>query len=147
MKRLEDVIQDSTALKAHLVGQLKSLSNAVPELVNFGISLAQQLATVLSFAKQTAMSTVAKDLHLVGEAVSKAIAQLAGECSKLLPIALEPENVIKIRQSPARHPGLSVSENEYGLTAQLSLAGTPCNAFGTNITDLTIEVTHQSQTT
>ncbi|KAG6369971.1 hypothetical protein JVT61DRAFT_12605 [Boletus reticuloceps] len=87
------------------------------------------------------MSTVAKDLHLVGEAVSKAIAQLAGECSKLLPIALEPEN------SPARHPGLSVSENEYGLTAQLSLAGTPCNAFSTNITDLTIEVTHQSQTT
>ncbi|KAG6380679.1 dynein associated protein-domain-containing protein [Boletus reticuloceps] len=118
-KRLEDVIQDSTALKAHLVGQLKSLSNAVPELVNFGISLAQQviphlsdarsakssfqLATVLSFAKQTAMSTVAKDLRpgaSCWEAVGEAIAQLAGECSKLLPIALEPENVIKITGTP-----------------------------------------------
>ncbi|KAF8436281.1 galactose mutarotase-like domain-containing protein [Boletus edulis BED1] len=41
----------------------------------------------------------------------------------------------------------SLAENEYGLTAQLSLAGTPCNAFGTDIMDLTIEVTYQSQTT
>ena len=38
-KRLEDVIQDSTALKAHIVGQLKSLSNAIPEIVNFGTSV------------------------------------------------------------------------------------------------------------
>ncbi|KAF8547986.1 glycoside hydrolase family 31 protein [Imleria badia] len=41
----------------------------------------------------------------------------------------------------------SLTESEYGLTAQLSLAGTPCDAFGTDITDLTIEVTYQSQTT
>ncbi|KIJ13750.1 hypothetical protein PAXINDRAFT_170080 [Paxillus involutus ATCC 200175] len=114
-KRLEDMIQDSTALKAHLVAQLNSLSNAVPELVNFGISLAQQviphlsdarsakspfqLATVLSYAKQTAMSTVAKDIRpgaSCWEAVSEAIAQLAMECNKLLPLALEPENVVKI---------------------------------------------------
>lgn len=38
-KRLEDLIQDSTALKAHLVPQMKALSNFVPELVNFGISV------------------------------------------------------------------------------------------------------------
>ncbi|KAF8555081.1 hypothetical protein OG21DRAFT_1484169 [Imleria badia] len=81
-------------LKAHLVGQLKSLSNAVPELVNFGISLARQLiphlsdarsakssfqlATVLSYAKQIAMSTVAKDLRpgaSCWEAVGDAMAQ------------------------------------------------------------------------
>ncbi|KAF8555146.1 dynactin [Imleria badia] len=118
-KRLEDVIQDSGALKAHLVGQLKSLSNAVPELVNFGISLAQQviphlsdarsakssfqLATVLSYAKQIAMSTVAKDLRpgaSCWQAVGDAMAQLAGECNKLLPIALEPENVVKITGTP-----------------------------------------------
>jgi len=36
---MEEVIQDSTALKGHLILQLKSLSNAVPELVNFGISV------------------------------------------------------------------------------------------------------------
>ncbi|KAG8221683.1 glycoside hydrolase family 31 protein [Butyriboletus roseoflavus] len=41
----------------------------------------------------------------------------------------------------------SLTESQYGLTAQLSLAGTPCNAFGTDITNLTIEVTYQSQTT
>ncbi|KAI9569455.1 dynein associated protein-domain-containing protein [Boletus coccyginus] len=118
-KRLEDVTQDSTALKAHLEGQLKSLSNAVPELVNFGISLAQQviphlsdarsakssfqLATVLSYAKQTAISTVAKDLRpgaSFWEAVGEAIAQLAGECNKLLPMVLELENVVKITGTP-----------------------------------------------
>jgi dynactin 1 len=38
-KRLEDLIQDSAALKAHLVPQMKALSNFVPELVNFGISV------------------------------------------------------------------------------------------------------------
>jgi dynactin 1 len=38
-KRLEDLIQDSTALKAHLVPQMQALSNFVPELVNFGISV------------------------------------------------------------------------------------------------------------
>ena len=44
------------------------------------------------------MSTVAKDLRpgtSCWDAVGEAIAQLAGECSKLLPIALEPENVVK----------------------------------------------------
>ncbi|KAG9311037.1 glycoside hydrolase family 31 protein [Chiua virens] len=41
----------------------------------------------------------------------------------------------------------SLIESQHGLTAQLSLAGTPCDAFGTDIADLTIEVTYQSQTT
>ncbi|KAL4067219.1 dynein associated protein-domain-containing protein [Scleroderma yunnanense] len=118
-KRVEEVIQESTALKGHLVPQLKSLSNAVPELVNFGISLAQQviphlsdarsakspfqLTSVLSYAKQTAMTTVTKDMRPGTpwwEAVSEAIAALAGECGKLLPLALEPENVWKISGTP-----------------------------------------------
>lgn len=38
-KRLEDLIQDSMALKSHLVPQLKMLCNSVAELVNFGISV------------------------------------------------------------------------------------------------------------
>ncbi|KAH7890254.1 glycoside hydrolase family 31 protein [Phlebopus sp. FC_14] len=41
----------------------------------------------------------------------------------------------------------SVTESDFGLTARLSLAGAACNAFGTDINDLTIEVTYQSQTT
>ncbi|KAG1884496.1 uncharacterized protein F5891DRAFT_990231, partial [Suillus fuscotomentosus] len=115
-KRLDDIIQESSALKSHLVQQLKNLSNAVPELVNFDISLAQQviphlsdarsakapfqLATVLSYARQTATSTVAKDMKpgtSCFEAVGEAIAQLSAECNKLLPLAMEPENVFKSR--------------------------------------------------
>ncbi|OAX37534.1 hypothetical protein K503DRAFT_850414 [Rhizopogon vinicolor AM-OR11-026] len=118
-KRLEDVIQESSALKSHLVPQLKTLSNAVPELVNFGISLAQQviphlsdarsakspfqLATVLSYAKQTAVSTVAKDMKpgtSCFQAVSESIAQLSAECNRLLPLAMEADSVLKISGTP-----------------------------------------------
>ena len=38
-KRLDDLIQESSALKSNLIPQLKSLSNMVPEIVNFGISV------------------------------------------------------------------------------------------------------------
>ncbi|KAJ7508441.1 dynactin [Mycena galericulata] len=114
-KRLEDLTRDSAALKAHLVPQMKALSNFVPELVNFGISFAQeimphlsevrsskspfQLATILSFAKQIAASTVAKDMKpgvTAWEAIGESIAQLVQEGSKLLPLTLETENVIKV---------------------------------------------------
>ncbi|KAJ7729076.1 dynein associated protein-domain-containing protein [Mycena maculata] len=114
-KRLEDLIQDSGALKAHLVPQMKALSNFVPELVNFGISLAQQimphlsevrsskapfqLTTILGFVKQIAASTVAKDMKpgvTAWEAIGESIAQLVQEGSKLLPLTLEGENVIKV---------------------------------------------------
>ncbi|KAJ7146369.1 dynactin [Mycena epipterygia] len=114
-KRLEDLIQDSTALKAHLVPQMQALSNFVPELVNFGISFAQQimphlsdvrsskspfqLTTILSFVKQIAASTVAKDMKpgvTAWEAIGDSIAQLVQEGSKLLPLTLEAENVIKV---------------------------------------------------
>ncbi|KAJ7246396.1 dynein associated protein-domain-containing protein [Mycena rebaudengoi] len=114
-KRLEDLIQDSTALKAHLVPQMKALSNFVPELVNFGISFAQQimphlsdvrsskstfqLTTILSFVKQIAASTVAKDMKpgvSAWEAIGESITQLVQEGSKLLPLTLEPENVFKV---------------------------------------------------
>ena len=39
IKRVEDLTQDSMALKAHFVPQLQTLTNTVPELVNFGISV------------------------------------------------------------------------------------------------------------
>lgn len=35
-------------------------------------------------------------------------------------------------------------ENEFGLTAQLNLAGEPCDAFGHDISNLTIEVTYET---
>lgn len=43
-KRLEDLLQESTALKSHLVPQMKTLSNFVSELVNFGISVSNSIA-------------------------------------------------------------------------------------------------------
>ena len=39
MKRLEELARDSSALKPFLVPPMKALSNLVPELVNFGISV------------------------------------------------------------------------------------------------------------
>ncbi|KIK02267.1 hypothetical protein K443DRAFT_677778 [Laccaria amethystina LaAM-08-1] len=114
-KRLEDLIQDSTALKAHLIPQMKALSDHVADLVNFGFSLAQglmphlgdarsaksalQLTTVLGIVKQTATSTVAKDMKpgaSTWEAVGGSIRHLTEEGSKLLPLVLENENVLKI---------------------------------------------------
>ncbi|KAG2343401.1 glycoside hydrolase family 31 protein [Suillus weaverae] len=41
----------------------------------------------------------------------------------------------------------SLQESDVGLTAQLTLAGLACNAFGLDISDLTIEVTYQAQST
>ncbi len=38
-KRMEDLTHDNAALKAHLVPQMKGLTNFVEELVNFGISV------------------------------------------------------------------------------------------------------------
>ncbi|KAF8884147.1 glycosyl hydrolases family 31-domain-containing protein [Infundibulicybe gibba] len=40
----------------------------------------------------------------------------------------------------------SLSESQNGLTARLSLAGPACNAFGTDIHNLTIQVTYESKT-
>ncbi|KAJ7068484.1 dynein associated protein-domain-containing protein [Mycena amicta] len=118
-KRMEDLIQDSAALKGHLVPQMKGLSNFVPELVNFGISFAQQimphlsdvranktpfqLTTILSLAKQNALATVAKDMkpgNNAWEAIGASIAQLVQEGSKLLPLTMEADNVFKVSGGP-----------------------------------------------
>ena len=39
MRRLEELAKESSALKPHLIPPMKALSNLVPELVNFGISV------------------------------------------------------------------------------------------------------------
>ncbi|KAH7909433.1 glycoside hydrolase family 31 protein [Hygrophoropsis aurantiaca] len=40
----------------------------------------------------------------------------------------------------------ALTESETGLSAQLNLAGAACNAFGMDVTNLTIDVTYESQT-
>jgi hypothetical protein len=47
-------------------------------------------------------------------------------------------------QGPGYTLGL-FQECDTGLTAQLALSGPACNTFGLNISNLTIEVTYQSQ--
>ena len=39
VKRVEDLVEDSAALKHQVVPQLRALNNRVPELVNFGIQV------------------------------------------------------------------------------------------------------------
>ncbi|KAJ2917876.1 hypothetical protein MD484_g2604, partial [Candolleomyces efflorescens] len=115
IKRIEDLSADSAAVKAHLLPQMKGLTDHVSELVNFGISLAQQvmphlsdvraakspfqLATILSTVKETAIASVAKDLKptaSVWEAISEHMSQLMEGGNKLLPLILEQDNVQKI---------------------------------------------------
>ncbi|OSD01208.1 dynactin [Trametes coccinea BRFM310] len=113
-KRLEDLTQDSMALKPVLVPQLQALNNTVPELVNFGISLAQlvmphisdvraaksafQLSTVLSFVKESAVSTVGqgRDDASAWDSVSEFLNKVIQEAGKILPLSLEAENTLKI---------------------------------------------------
>ncbi|KAM5535272.1 hypothetical protein V8D89_011078 [Ganoderma adspersum] len=115
IKRVEDLTQDSMALKAHFVPQLQTLTNTVPELVNFGISLAQlimphigdvraakcafQLSTVLSFVKQSAASTVGKASSedvASWDSVGEFLGQVIGEANRIVPMSLEAENTLKI---------------------------------------------------
>ncbi|TCD64746.1 hypothetical protein EIP91_003668 [Steccherinum ochraceum] len=115
VKRVEDLTQESAALKSRLVPQLQALVNSAPELVNFGISLAQQLmphlsdvrssksafhlAAVLDFVGQTAASTVAKDKENAAtswQAVADFISDVMQEANTLLPSVMEAENVVKI---------------------------------------------------
>ncbi|KIK63885.1 hypothetical protein GYMLUDRAFT_40972 [Collybiopsis luxurians FD-317 M1] len=126
-KRLEELTDPTngnpSALKAELLVQMESCGNLVGELVNFGISLAQQtllhlvdvraakisfkLTNILGFAKQQAAqitsSTAFKPGTLWYEAVGSVITQLLSESGKLLPLTMTPENVIKIT-GPHPHP-------------------------------------------
>ncbi|KAH8094699.1 dynactin, partial [Cristinia sonorae] len=113
VKRVEDLIQESAALKPRIVPQLQTLVNIVPELVNFGISIAQQLIpylgdvrsaksafqldTLLGFVKQVASSTVGKGKDCSSwQSATDFITEVMADANKLLPVAMEAENVVKI---------------------------------------------------
>lgn len=52
-----------------------------------------------------------------------------------------------LRRTDEEHTGYkvtSVDTTSYGLTAFLTLAGPACNAFGTDIKDLVLNVTHET---
>ncbi|VDC06717.1 unnamed protein product [Peniophora sp. CBMAI 1063] len=118
-RRIEDLILDNSALKSHLVPELQAVTNHTAELLNFGISLAQQvmpyagdaranhapfvLSKVLGFVRETATSTVGKTRRDVGspwEALGGAMAALINDANALLPVTMEGENVVRIAGSP-----------------------------------------------
>lgn len=64
-----------------------------------------QLTTLLALVKQTAASTVAKDIkpgESAWDAIGASIAQLVQEGGKLLPLAMESENVVKGQPLPTK---------------------------------------------
>ena len=113
MKRIEDLLQDSSALKAHLVSNLQDLNNSFSELINFGISLAQQIMPylsdvrgsktpfqfehILSLVRQTASSTVNKGSNAASpwQGVSDYIANVLQQVHALVPLTMEPANTLK----------------------------------------------------
>ena len=113
MKRIEDLLQDSSALKAHLVSNLQDLNNSFSELINFGISLAQQIMPylsdvrgsktpfqfehILSLVRQTASSTVNKGSNATSpwQGVSDYIANVLQQVHALVPLTMEPANTLK----------------------------------------------------
>ena len=117
-KRVEDLLQESSALKAPLIPQLQALTNQAPELVNFGFSLAQQvmpylsevrgtksafqLSKLLTFVKECVTSSIGKqDKESVSwEAVSGFFTKVGQQVSGFLQVASESENVFKSTYLP-----------------------------------------------
>jgi dynactin 1 len=113
MKRIEDLLRDSSALKAHLVSNLQDLNNSFSELINFGISLAQQIMPylsdvrgsktpfqfehVLALVRRTASNTVNKGSNAASpwQGVSDYIANVLQQANALVPLTLEPGNTLK----------------------------------------------------
>lgn len=113
MKRIEDLLKDSSALKAHLVSNLQDLNNSFSELINFGISLAQQIMPylsdvrgsktpfqferVLSLVRQTASNTVNKGSNASSpwQGVSDYIANVLQQANALVPLTMEAGNTVK----------------------------------------------------
>jgi len=113
MKRIEELLQISSALKAHLVSNLQDLNNSFSELINFGISLAQQIMPylsdvrgsktpfqfehVLSLVRQTASGTVNKGSNAPSpwQGVSDYIADVLQQANALVPLTMELGNTLK----------------------------------------------------
>lgn len=116
-KRLEELTQDSGALKPQIIPQLDALGKMVPELVDFGINLAHSVLphlvsiqnnkstlhtdAIMELVKQNA-SALSKEQsdRSPWAIVSDAINKLTQEAAAIVPLALEPENIIKISATP-----------------------------------------------
>ncbi|EJD45781.1 hypothetical protein AURDEDRAFT_87692 [Auricularia subglabra TFB-10046 SS5] len=113
IKRLEDLLIDSNALKPFLMPNLNSLTVNVSKAVDFGIQLAQKvgahlaelraskaplkLTAIVGFVRELA---IAHSSSLEGspswEVLTDIMKQLVQDAGALVPVALESENVVKI---------------------------------------------------
>ncbi|CAE6345447.1 unnamed protein product [Rhizoctonia solani] len=114
VRRVEDLIQESSALKLDLVPKLTALTATMIKGCDFGIQLAQrigsyladvrgqkhnfQLASVLLHVRETAAETMSQRPGTVGswEAVGQLIAGLIKDAGALMEPAMEQENISKI---------------------------------------------------
>ncbi|KIJ51351.1 hypothetical protein M422DRAFT_26769 [Sphaerobolus stellatus SS14] len=118
VKRIEDLLNESSALKPNLVPQLNSLTIIISKGVDFAIQLAQsvngyladvraakhpyQLGGVMTLVREIATATMSrKDVSLPSfNDVSDCLLQLVQDISALLPVAMESESTTKITGIP-----------------------------------------------
>ncbi|ELU43793.1 dynactin [Rhizoctonia solani AG-1 IA] len=112
VRRVEDLIQESSALKLDLVPKLTALTTTMIKGCDFGIQLAQrigsyladvraqkhnfQLASVLLHVRETAAETMSQRPGTVGswEAVGQLVAGLVKDATALMEPAMEQENIL-----------------------------------------------------
>ncbi|KAG9015752.1 hypothetical protein FRB93_012317 [Tulasnella sp. JGI-2019a] len=116
LKVVEDLVSESSAVKIHVVTQWVSIVEQVRRLVDLGIPLAQEIGAYVSdvraqkhsFQLSAVLALVRKVVGGVfgnktspWKAVAEAIGNVAEDVATLLPLTIDPENVVKITgQSP-----------------------------------------------
>ncbi|KAG8679840.1 hypothetical protein FRC08_016710 [Ceratobasidium sp. 394] len=111
VRRVEDLIQDNSAIKGTILPQLTTLNAAMVKGCDFGIQLAQrigsyladvraqkhdfQLAAVLGQVRETVAETLGQRTTASWEAVGQLVTSLIKEANATIEPAMEAENVFK----------------------------------------------------
>ncbi|KAG8695388.1 hypothetical protein FRC09_009176 [Ceratobasidium sp. 395] len=112
VRRVEDLIQDNSALKGTIIPKLKALNDAMVKGCDFGIQLAQrigsyladvraqkhdfQLAAVLGHVRETVAETLSQRTTASWEAVGQLVSSLIKDANAAIEPAMEAENVFKV---------------------------------------------------
>jgi dynactin 1 len=111
VRRVEDLIQDNSAMKLTLLPQLTALSSAMVKGCDFGIQLAQrigsyladvrsqkhdfQLTAVLAHVRETVAETMGQRTTASWEALGQLVASLVKDANAVIEPAMEAENIVK----------------------------------------------------
>ncbi|KAG9118459.1 hypothetical protein FRC07_007022, partial [Ceratobasidium sp. 392] len=112
VRRVEDLIQDSSALRGTIIPQLTALNSAMVKGCDFGIQLAQrigayladvraqkhdfQLAAVLALVRETVAETLGQRTTASWEAVGQLVTSLIKDANAAIEPAMEAENAFKV---------------------------------------------------